>query len=334
MAKSVALFNHKGGVGKTTLAVNLARGLGQLGKKTLLVDADPQCNATAFYLDESRVDKLLDESVDPEDGKTIWSGIAKNVRGRGDVRAVETIKIDDNVWLLPGDVLLGAFEDRLSSAWKDSFSKDATAIDLMSAVSRASALTAKSIDAELVLFDVGPSIGSLNRAIILGSDSFVVPVGCDLFSLRALRTLGQSLVSWVENWTTIRTLAKGATDAALLKGTPKFVGYVTQHFNIYRGRSTKPFDEWERSIAPRIVRDVIQPLRELNAALAPDFGANKLDQIPGFHSLAPLSQQHGIPIGGLRGADGVNSGYYEKIDEADYVFRRLAETLVKRMPKV
>lgn len=54
MATKIVLFNHKGGVGKTTVAVNLARAFGQLGLQTLISDCDPQCNATAFYLTEKQ----------------------------------------------------------------------------------------------------------------------------------------------------------------------------------------------------------------------------------------------------------------------------------------
>lgn len=330
MAKSIALFNHKGGVGKTTLTVNLARACGQLGVTTLVADCDPQCNATAFYLTEPQVDQLLDESVNPDDGGTIWSGIAKHVRAKGDVRAVEPFEIEKNVFLLPGDVLLGTFEDRLSAAWRDSFSRDATAIDLMSAMHRCVAATASEVDADVVLIDVGPSIGSLNRAMLLGVDYYAIPVSCDLFSLRALGTLGRSLRSWIEDWGTVRTLAR-STDAVLLPGNPVFVGYMTQHFNIYRGRSTTAFETWERRIAPRVSRDVIEPLRLLSGTLVHTLGASKLGEVPAFHSLAPLSQLHGVPIGGLRGYDQVNSGYHSKIDEADETFRALAGRILKRI---
>lgn len=308
--------------------VNAARAFGQLGVRTLVADADPQCNATAFYLDEAKVDKLLDESIDPEEGGTLWSGIAKHVRARGEVRAVPTHEVGDNVMLLPGDVLLGGFEDRLSAAWKDSFSRDATAIDLLSAIHRSVARTAENVKADLVLFDIGPSIGSLNRAIMLGCDYYTVPVACDLFSLRALRAVGQTLPGWVQDWRTVRSLAKSLSDVTLLAGTPVLLGYVTQHFNIYRGRATSAFDVWEKKIAPRVLRDVLEPLRNLDARLTPTFGSNKLGEIPNFHSLAPLSHDHGIPIGGY---DGVNSGYYAKIDEADDIFLALASELRKRM---
>lgn len=331
MPKSLAFFNHKGGVGKTTLVVNTARAFCQIGLRTLVVDADPQCNATAFYLDEPTVDALLDESIDPEEGGTIWSGIAKHVRARGDVRAVPTYEVGDDVQLLPGDVLLAGFEDRLSAAWKDSFSRDATAIDLLSAIYRSVQMTAEAAEADLILYDIGPSIGSLNRAIILGCDYYVIPVASDLFSLRALRAVGQTLPEWIDNWQTVRKLAKRVDDVTLLPGRPTLLGYVTQHFNIYRGRATSAFESWEKKIAPRMVRDVLEPVRALDSSLAPPFPLNKIGEIPNFHSLAPLAHEHGVPIGGLRGCEGVNGGYFAKIDEADATFRRVATEVWKRM---
>ena len=60
--KTLAIFNHKGGVGKTTLAVNAADALVDLGFRVMLVDADPQCNLTSFYLPEKELDELLGES--------------------------------------------------------------------------------------------------------------------------------------------------------------------------------------------------------------------------------------------------------------------------------
>lgn len=60
--KKIALFNHKGGVGKTTLTINIADALANAGNTVLLVDADPQCNLTSFYLEESSLETLLEDS--------------------------------------------------------------------------------------------------------------------------------------------------------------------------------------------------------------------------------------------------------------------------------
>lgn len=77
--KTLTLFNHKGGVGKTTLTVNISDALVDLGFRVLMIDADPQCNLTSFFLEEDYLDDLLGDSdnADTEDG-TIWSAISQS----------------------------------------------------------------------------------------------------------------------------------------------------------------------------------------------------------------------------------------------------------------
>lgn len=329
----IALFNHKGGVGKTTITVNLACGFAQNGLTTMVVDADPQCNTTAFYLPEEDMDSMFDASAEPGQGQTIWSSISMLVRGRGDVRAITPRKVDDEgagVYLMPGDPALAVFEDRLAGAWKDCFSRDLTALDQTSAIHRAIAATAESVGAKIVLVDVGPSVGSLNRSILLSCDHFVIPVSCDLYSLRALKSVRESLEGWLDDWGTIANLSSNLRGANLLPGEPKFLGYLTQHFNIYRARATIPFEEWEKKIAPRVTNEVVAQLSRRDLVSAPK-SLHKLGQIPSFHGLIPFSQKYGLPVGSLRGQPDVNSGYNAKIAEADALFRDIAREVARRM---
>src|SRR5687767_4938226 len=84
----IAVFNHKGGVGKTTLTVNLAAALAEKGKRVLLLDTDPQCNLTSYLLSEDVIDELLDNS-DGDKGGTIWSAVKPVVEGEGVPRVIK-----------------------------------------------------------------------------------------------------------------------------------------------------------------------------------------------------------------------------------------------------
>src|SRR5260370_31855631 len=122
-AKRIALFNHKGGVGKTTLTVNIAAALGSMGKKVLLVDADPQCNVTSYLVAEDVLDTWLDES-DTSNGKTLWTALRPIVQATGDVYQIEPVEPRiRRVLLLPGDIRLSDFEQELTQMCVNSFQR-------------------------------------------------------------------------------------------------------------------------------------------------------------------------------------------------------------------
>src|SRR3977135_898238 len=97
-AKRLVFFNHKGGVGKTTLTVNLAHALVEAGKRVLLVDTDPQCSLSSFYLEESFLDKMLDDS-ESEGGNTIWSALRPVSEGVGPLKHIVPVKISEGLYV-------------------------------------------------------------------------------------------------------------------------------------------------------------------------------------------------------------------------------------------
>jgi len=324
--KTLSFFNHKGGVGKTTLTVNVADALVDLGVKVLMVDADPQCNLTSFYLEEKALDELLGES-DEVTGGTIWSAIKPVVDGKGPIKEVDAFKVRDGLYLCAGDVLLADYEEELPAAWTGSFARKGRDYDVMCALSEAARGMGKRYGVDLIIYDVGPNVGPLNRAVLLDSDYFTTPVGADLFSLRALSTVGRSVARWISDWRTVRSLAP-AGSRELLSGHPIYLGYITSAYKVSSGRvSTKPHDYWESKIAPRVRDRVINALRDIDPSLVP-FPSNKLAAIKDFHSLAPQAQEHGLAIGKLRGY--VNSGYLGQISEAASEFDALAKEIRKR----
>jgi cellulose biosynthesis protein BcsQ len=325
--QTLALFNHKGGVGKTTLTVNMADSMADLGLRVLLVDADPQCNLTSFYLEERQLDELLGESGD-DNGSTIWSAIKPVVQGKGPIKEIGLLQVRDGIFLCPGDVLLADYEEELPAAWTGSFARKERDYDVMCALSRAARSLGAGLKADVVIYDVGPNVGPLNRTILLDVDYFATPVAADLFSLRALSTVGRSLARWIRDWETVRGLASVEDRARILHGCPKYMGYITSAYKVSSGRNaTHPHEYWERKIAPRVRDRIVEDLRKVDVKLVPN-GTNKIASIKDFHSLAPQAQVKGLAIGKLRGH--VNPGYYSQIEEAGQEFLELAKEVLKR----
>jgi cellulose biosynthesis protein BcsQ len=217
--KKIALFNHKGGVGKTTLTINIADALADAGKTVLIVDADPQCNITAFYIDEPELEELLGDSNDNGANATLWSAVKPVVQGRGDIVPIPEWQVDNRpIYLLPGDILLSDYEEELPGAWTECFARRTRGYDVTTALSRVAKLAADKVNADVILYDVGPNVGALNRAVLLDCDYFITPVAADLFSLRALTTVGHSVAKWIKDWTTVRGLASAVDKASLLLG--------------------------------------------------------------------------------------------------------------------
>jgi cellulose biosynthesis protein BcsQ len=326
--KTIALFNHKGGVGKTTIAINVADALVDLGFRILLIDADPQCNLTSFFLPEDQLDKLLGESGEKA-GETLWSAVKPVVDGKGPIKEITPFQIKNNLLLCAGDVLLADYAEELPAAWTGSFARKTRDYDVMCALSRAARNIGKKHNADIVIYDVGPNVGALNRTILLDSDFFATPVAADLFSLRALATVGRSLGRWIRDWETVRQLATPADREQLLHGQPVYLGYITSAYKVSSGRiATRPHDYWEKKIAPRVRDFIVEDLRKVHAKLVPS-GSNKIAAIKDFHSLAPQAQSLGVAIGRLKGH--VNPGYYPQVEEAASEFQALANEIVRRM---
>lgn len=331
--KKITVFNHKGGVGKTTIVVNLADALADMGKRVLIIDADPQCNLSAFYLDEPQLDHFLGESETGESDEfnTLWAGLRPVVLGRGDVVPVELFEIRKNVLLLVGDVLISQFEEELPTAWTDSFARKLRGYDVMCSLSRLTNILAEANNVDYVLIDVGPNVGPLNRAILLDSDYFTTPVAADLFSLRALGAVGNTLGRWIQDWQTVRSLAPSSERDRLMKGTPAYLGYISSAFKVRHGDiKAKSHEYWEQQMEPRIVDKLAGVLESVDPSLV--CGAPySLGEIKNFQSLPSEAQQHGLALSKLKGK--VNPGHNAQIDLAKQTFSKLASTILERIAK-
>lgn len=291
----ISVFNHKGGVGKTTLTMNLAATLANMGRRVLLVDSDPQCNLTSYLIADDVVDDLLDKA-DGDNGQTIWSALKPLSEATGSFKIVKTHSTPvDNLFLLPGDIRLSEFEVDLSDFWAQGFQRKLRGFRGTTAISELVTAVAANVNADYVFYDSGPNIGALNRCILLDCDYFIVPVACDLFSLRALRTLGRTLVSWIQDWQTVSALAPEET--LLLSGKPKFLGYVPGSFRVYGGTIAQHHSHYLSQIEKDIHSQIVALLRKVDTELAQGTMAQfKLGEIKYFGSLVPSSQMEGLPF--------------------------------------
>ena len=318
----IALYNHKGGVGKTTITVNVGAALAKSGKTVLLIDSDPQCNLTSHFFDDEFVNKLLDDSEE-SNGRTIWSAL-KPVDDFGrDVNVVRPFDtVVDNLYLLPGDIRLSKFELSLTDLWTDCFKRKLGGLKATCAISSLVNKLAEDIKADFVMYDTGPNIGPLNRALLLDCDYFVVPVACDLFSVRALSTLGQTLKSWILDWQTITSLAPDGID--LMPGIPKYLGYIPQRFKVYGQKMAKYQSYYSGQTKRRLFSDVTNVLRTVDTSLAPETADVSLGEVKEFGTLIQLAQQQGVPLSDVKGGDN------DQKEQAVSAFNKIAANILKK----
>lgn len=320
----ISVFNHKGGVGKTTLTMNLASTLADMGRRVLLVDSDPQCNLTSYLIPADVVDDLLDKA-DSGAGQTIWSALRPISEATGSFKVIKTHRTPvDNLFLLPGDIRLSEFEVDLSEFWAQSFQRKLKGFRGTTAISELVSAVSANVKADYIFYDSGPNIGALNRSILLDCDYFIVPVACDLFSLRALRTLGRTLVSWIQDWQTVSSIAPEET--FLLNGKPKFLGYVPGGFRVYGGAIAKQHSHYLSQIERDIQSQIVSLLRKVDPELAQgSMGQFKLGEIKDFGSLVPSSQRDGRPF------YSVNAGTPEQRAAAKQALTALAKKVEQRI---
>ena len=322
--RHVTIFNHKGGVGKTTLTVNIAAALAEMGQRVLLVDADPQCNLSAYLLADEVVDELLDTS-DSDSGSTLYSAVRPVLHQIGPPRYVEPLETGiEHLLLLPGDIRLSEFELALGDAWTDCLKRKVGGLRATTAIHDLARTICEDYEVDIVFYDVGPNIGPLNRALLLGSDYFIIPVACDLFSVRALATLGKSLRDWIVDWRTIVSLAPDEVE--LLVGRPRFLGYIPQRFRVYGQAMAKQPSGYLRQLKPRIYSDIVAVLQGVDMTLADDSASDQLlGQVKEFGKIVQDAQRQGVPLCLVEGS---NEGHRE---EAWGAFSSIAEAVLRRV---
>lgn len=323
-ATVIAFFNNKGGVGKISLVYHLAWMYADQGLRVVAADLDPQANLTAAFLDEERLEELWPEDVHPD---TIFGCVQPLLRGIGDIADPHLEDVDDQLTILVGDLWLSNFEDTLSEVWPKCMDGDERAFRVTSAFWRMLQKAAQVQRADLILVDLGPNLGAINRAALISADHVVVPLSPDLFSLQGLRNLGPTLRRWRKQWAE-RLERNPADDLELPAGSMQPAGYIVLQHSIRLDRPVKAYERWIARI-PQVYRSaVLAEPENSNISVAND--PHSLALLKHYRSLMPMAQEARKPIFHLKSADGAIGAHYQAVQGAYQDFYRLAQKTAQR----
>ncbi|NEO79077.1 AAA family ATPase [Moorena sp. SIO4G3] len=303
MVHKIALFNHKGGVSKTTTTFNLGWMLASKGKRVILVDTDPQCNLTGMVLGFS-TKKELEEVY--KTNQHIKAALAPAFESQPRlIEAVDCIPIEkqDGLFLLPGHVGLAEYEVTLGIAQELSGSIQ-TLKNLPGSIYYLLEETANKFSADYILIDMSPSLSSINQNLLMTSDFFIIPTSPDLFSVMAIDSLATILPKW-NQW------AKKASELPVLKEAdypfpkvnPLFLGTIIQNYRIRNKKPSAAFQKWMDQIKDAI-EDRLFPALSREGMVFPQQVYSEqemgddfcLIKISDFNSLIAISQENQTPV--------------------------------------
>ncbi|MDA7965472.1 AAA family ATPase [Ruegeria sp.] len=323
--KSIAFFNNKGGVGKTTLLCNVAAYFSsEYNKRVLIIDADPQCNSTQYILDDHQVDFFYEQRR----GFTLYDIMDPLYQGSGYSEDARFYRAQNfGVGLLAGDPRISLMEDLLSEDWGAASAGRPRGIKTSLVFKD---LLSKCTDYDLVFFDVGPSLGSINRSILLSTDYFLSPLSTDIFSIRASENIATWMKSWQRQWSNgVDTAISGGYKFDKTSSEVKFAGYVTQQYVQKSVRGTKrPVKAYDQ-----ILQTVDKKIREQFGKFTPIAERKDYDlgSIPNLYSLIPMSQRAHVPIFKLKSEHGVVGAHFSKVAESKELFHSICNRILENI---
>ena len=324
----LTFFNNKGGVGKTSLVYHLAWILSKTGHRVLTCDLDPQANLSAAFLDAEQLEALW-KGENGDKGKTIFKCV-EPLSAVGDLLLPVLQEITPALNLIPGDLALSGFEDELSSEWPKALGSGNLhrPFRIMASFWTVMQEGAKEMDATVILADVGPNLGAINRSALIATDHVVVPLGADLFSLQGLRNLGPTLARWRADWTK-RQENWMSPAFPLPEGRMKPLGYIVQQHSVRLSRPVKAYDKWVNRMPEEYARNLETggsgPFPD-----SPEEDENCLATVKHYRSLIPMGQESRKPIFDLTAADGAIGSHAAAANDARLAFQALAGKIAER----
>jgi cellulose biosynthesis protein BcsQ len=180
----------------------------------------------------------------------------------------------------------------------------------------------------LVLIDVGPNLGAINRAALVASEHVVIPLASDLYSLQGLRNLGPQLRQWRQAWEELRMKCPDP-GLPVPSGGIRPAGYVVMQHATRADRPAKAYLRWMDRIPNEYRRSVISEPEEPNVRVESD--PHCLAALKHYRSLMPMAMEARKPVFMLKPADGAIGAHAQAVRDCYMDFQALAEKILARV---
>ena len=323
----LTFFNNKGGVGKTSLSYHLAWMLSDIGYQVLACDLDPQANLTSMFINEKRLEVLW-----PDNGprKTIYSALEPLLDGTGDIEHPHLEQITQKLSLIVGDLMLSATEDELSSQWPACLDKQPRAFRVISALWRVLQNGAEDYQTDIVLVDVGPNLGALNRAGARG-DGLRYRSAWSRPVLASRTAKPRTNATSLENGWKDRRDRNPIPDLPIPSGLIQPIGYIVQQHSVRLGRPVKAYDKWVNRMPEEYARNLRGDKEGPYAETPEQDEEHALATVKHYRSLVPMAQEARKPIFHLTPADGAIGSHAAAANAARQDFKELAQKIIARI---
>ena len=292
----VGFFSPRSGVGATSLVYHVGHMLAELGLRTVMVDLDPQADLSVSCIAAS---VLVDLWGEPAGGTTILALVEAVLSGKRPAPA-PAFPLASELGLIVGDPRLVLLEGSLAPVHTGD-PEDTPFRGMVHA-------DAEAFDAAMVVLDLGPTLGALNRVALQACDFIVVPAASDIFAVHGFRTVAAAL----DRWRVVPT-----------RMTP--IGYVVQEHARHSANAPSVLarlpEEYKRS--------VLRESEEVGHSMTSQ--PSCIGVIKPFHSLQRMAEEARRPKFSLRPADGAVGSHALAVQEAYRDYRTLTREILRRV---
>jgi cellulose biosynthesis protein BcsQ len=281
-----------------------------------------------MMVDEDRLEGLYAA----ESPTSILRAVQPLIDREGDIADAPIIEVNE-ISLIPGDLALHEFDDRLADSWarclEDKQSELRDAVKVQTALHRIIDNAGQRAAADIALLDVGPSLGPLNRSVLLSADGVVVPMAADLFSLRGLANVGRTLKDWRAAWNERLKKALTTSIRPLPQGEMKVAGYVALHHAVRDNRPVRAYQRWINRIPVEYHKHILNESWPAN--IPADRDPHLLATTRNYLTLMALAQDARKPVFALKPADGAIGTQMSRVLDARKDFEGLARRIADKV---